>query len=81
MIQLESGNNVNNFQLSIRIILREPGAPHTLWVPTNLRNGTERLIPPNTYFAEPVTGILVLKILVPGPIFSLKILVPWTNFF
>ena len=29
----------------------------------------------------PVTGILVLKILVPGPIFSLKILVPRTNFF
>ena len=30
---------------------------------------------------SPVTGILVLKILVPGPIFSLKILVPRTNFF
>ena len=29
----------------------------------------------------PVTGILVLKVLVPGPIFSLKILVPRTNFF
>ena len=25
-MQLETGNNVNNYQLSIRLILREPGA-------------------------------------------------------
>ena len=39
---------------------------------------------PVTYVLQrkrPVTGILVLKILVPEPIFSLKILVPRTNFF
>ena len=25
-MQLETGNNVNNYQLSVRLILREPGA-------------------------------------------------------
>ena len=46
MIQLESGNNVNNFQLSIRIILREPG-DRPEWLPKmSLDKGCEDTMMP-----------------------------------
>jgi len=35
-MQLETGNNVNNYQLSIRLILREPG--EIIYTETNKRH-------------------------------------------
>ena len=55
-----------------------PGVEHLIWWSQTVRHYPVGLYPKECCF---VTGILVLTILIPGPIFSLKILVPWTNFF
>ena len=60
-MQLETGNNINNYQLSIRLILREPGDTVPVYTCPNFFTGRYRFAFCRRLYCKRITPGLIAE--------------------